>query len=58
MHPHLAVIGKEIVKICKGVLHVVENIGRILYFKTRGQWLNIKNNRSIMLLGDETDIFQ
>ena len=57
MHPNLVAIGKEIVKMCKGVPLVIETIGRILYFKTQeSQWLNIKNNKSLMLLGDENDI--
>ena len=58
MHPNLIAIGKDIVKMCNGVPLVIETIGRILYFQTQeSQWLNIKNNRSLMLLGDrENDI--
>ena len=57
MHPNLAVIGKEIVKMCKGVPLVIETIGRILYFKTQeSHWLSIKNNENLVLLGDKNDI--
>ena len=57
MHPNLTAIGKEIVNMCKRVHLLIETLGRILYFKTQeSQWLNIKNNKSLVLLGDKNDI--
>ncbi|RVX02812.1 putative disease resistance protein RGA3 [Vitis vinifera] len=35
MHPNLVAIGKDIVKMCKGVPLIIETLGRMLYFKTQ-----------------------
>ncbi|RVX02977.1 putative disease resistance protein RGA3 [Vitis vinifera] len=35
MHPNLVAIGKEIVKMCKGVPLVIETLGGMLYFNTQ-----------------------
>ena len=57
VHSNLVAIGKDILKMCKGVPLVIETLGRMLYFKTReSQWLSIKNNKNLMLLGNENDI--
>ena len=57
MHPNLVAIGKAIVKMCKGVPLVIETLGRTLYFKTQERdWLSIRNNKNLMLLGDESNI--
>lgn len=57
MHPNLVVIGKKIVKMCKGVPLVIETLGRMLYFKTQERdWLSILNNKNLTLLRDKNDI--
>ncbi|XP_034703028.1 putative disease resistance protein RGA3 isoform X2 [Vitis riparia] len=57
MHPNLVAIGKEIVKMCKGVPLVIATLGRMLYFKTQeSHWLSIKKNKNLVLLGDKNDI--
>ncbi|KAL6328558.1 hypothetical protein AAG906_038753 [Vitis piasezkii] len=57
MHPNLVAIGKEIVKMCKGVPLVIETLGGMLYFNTQeSHWLSIKKNKNLVLLGEENDI--
>ncbi|KAJ9685695.1 hypothetical protein PVL29_017650 [Vitis rotundifolia] len=57
MHPNLVAIGKEIVKMCKGVPLVIETLGRMLYFRTQeSHWLSIKKNKHLILLGEKNDI--
>ncbi|KAL6327876.1 hypothetical protein AAG906_026557 [Vitis piasezkii] len=57
MHPNLVAIGKEIVKMCKGVPLVIETLGGMLYFKTQeSHWLSIKKNKNLILLGEKNDI--
>ncbi|XP_034703025.1 putative disease resistance protein RGA3 isoform X2 [Vitis riparia] len=57
MHPNLVAIGKEIVKMCKGVPLVIETLGGMLYFNTQERhWLSIKKNKNLVLLGEKNDI--
>ena len=57
MHPNLVAIGKDIVKMCKGVPLVIRTLGRVLCYKTQeSHWLSIKNNKNLILLGDKNDI--
>ncbi|KAL6327853.1 hypothetical protein AAG906_026527 [Vitis piasezkii] len=57
MHPNLVAIGKEIVKMCKGVPLVIETLGGMLYFNTQeSHWLSIKKNKNLVLLGEKNDI--
>ena len=57
MHPNLVAIGKEIVKMCKGVPLVIETLGGMLYFNTQeSHWLSIKKNKNLVHLGEKNDI--
>ena len=58
MHPNLVAIGKDIVKMCKGVPLVITTLGRVLCYKNHQEshWLSIKNNKNLILLGDKNDI--
>ena len=58
MHPNLVAIGKDIVKMCKGVPLVIRTLGRVLCYKNHQEshWLSIKNNKNLILLGDKKDI--
>ena len=58
MHPNLVAIGKDIVKMCKGVPLVIRTLGRVLCYKNHQEshWLSIKNNKNLILLGDKNDI--
>lgn len=57
MHPNLVAIGKDIVKMCKGVPLVIETLGGMLYFNTQeSHWLSIKKNKNLVLLGEKNDI--
>ncbi|WKA02388.1 hypothetical protein VitviT2T_020582 [Vitis vinifera] len=57
MHPNLVAIGKDIVKMCKGVPLIIETLGRMLYFKTQeSHWLSIKKNKNLVHLGEKNDI--
>ncbi|KAL6327844.1 hypothetical protein AAG906_026518 [Vitis piasezkii] len=43
-------IGKEIVKMCKGVPLVIATLGGMLYFNTQERhWLSIKKNKNLMI---------
>ena len=57
MHPNLVAIGKDIVKMCKGVPLVIRTLGGILSFNTQeNHWLSIKDNKNLVLLRNKNDI--
>ncbi|XP_058078547.1 putative disease resistance protein RGA3 [Magnolia sinica] len=56
-HPNLVILGKEIVKKCKGVPLAAKSLGSLMYLKTEeSQWLFVKESEIWNLPEDENHI--